>query len=180
MKLNLFFSLEELDVVTPEATGNVSAGLSSMIKNLAVPAVLEMYAKYLLDNKLVENKEAAITIVSKIISVAMDRGDATVAVLDQVKAFIEQYIPVEVADENKCCMKKHLAKMMFCQFNLEDQGNLTDEEYADLKAFQEVQKQYQEAKARLMEKFGGEVTKIVSALIATYSPNFDKGFIEQF
>ena len=77
---SLFFDNEAREKQTKQA-----------ITGSTLQSFLEFYAGYLLDNRVVDNKEACFSNVGKLVSDSMDRGECSLSLMEHMKKYIQEY-----------------------------------------------------------------------------------------
>lgn len=71
--------------------GSKEKQLKQAVAGSALQSFLETYASYLMDNRIVEDKESCFAQIGRLVSDSMDRGECSVALMEHMKKFVQAY-----------------------------------------------------------------------------------------
>lgn len=158
---------------------SMTAELASCFRREAIVELLNKYAIFLIDRRLVENKDAAIQKIGEIVSLAMDRGEADKLVAEEVIRNLESYLP----DSQMTKLKKNSAQLAdrvihtvaICDFSA---GTL--EENEEFKKLQEAHGNYKAILMSLTSKYSDAIVEFQRAFATSFSSLIDAQFIEEY
>lgn len=71
--------------------GSKEKQLKQAVAGSTLQSFLETYASYLLDNRIVEDKESCFAQIGRLVSDSMDRGECSVSMMEHMKKFVQAY-----------------------------------------------------------------------------------------
>lgn len=133
------------------------------IAGSTLQSFLEFYAGYLLDNRIVDNKEACFSNVGKLVSDSMDRGECSVALMEHMKKYVQTY-----SIKTERVQKRDEFSQLFSKICYELGTNPVQGLSAELVTKLSKYKQLCDEKRRLESEFSVELKKPVSDIIGSY------------
>lgn len=150
------------------------------IRESAIVALLEDYGRFLLKHKRVSSMEECRDKIGQVISIAMDRGDATQNTLAHIDRWLSKRT---VSTDFTCCCKrieKYLSHALVEEMG-EVMGELgvtpDDPSYAEFKQAYDLYLQCKQATEALIAKYGQQVKSIAAQFIMEYKQAFDPEFV---
>lgn len=124
---------------------------------------LEFYAGYLLDNRIVDSKEACFSNVGKLVSDSMDRGECSVALMEHMEKYVQSY---NIKTER--IQKRDEFAQLFSKICYELGCNPTQELAPDLVEKLAKYKQICDDKRRLESEFAVDLKKPINDILSQY------------
>lgn len=153
---------------------------TAVIRESAIVALLEDYGRFLLKHQRVSSMEECRDKIGQIISLAMDRGDATQNTLAHIERWLSKRT---VSTDFTCCCKrieKYLAHALVEEMGevMQEHGVASDDpSYAEFKQAYDLYLQYKQATEALVAKYGQQVKAIAAQFITEYKQAFDQEFV---
>lgn len=153
---------------------------TAVIRESAIVALLEDYGRFLLKHQRVSSMEECRDKIGQIISLAMDRGDATQNTLAHIERWLSKRT---VSTDFTCCCKrieKYLSHALVEEMG-EVMGELgvasDDPNYAEFKQAYDLYLQCKQVTEALIAKYGQQFKAIAAQFIADYKQAFDPEFV---
>lgn len=153
---------------------------NTVIRESAIVALLEDYGRFLLKHQRVTSMEECRDQIGKVITLAMDRGDATQNTLTHIERWLsKRTISTEYTG---CCkrIEKYLAHALVEEMG-EVMGELgvapDDPNYAEFKQAYDLYLQCKQATEALIAKYGQQVKSIAAQFVTEYKQAFDPEFV---
>lgn len=153
---------------------------TAVMRESAIVALLEDYGRFLIKHKRVSSMEECRDKIGQIISLAMDRGDATQNTL----AHIERWLSKRTVNTDFTCCCKRIEKYLSHAL-VEEMGEVMQEHniapddpsYAEFKQAYDLYLQCKQATEALVAKYGQQVKSIAAQFIMEYKQAFDPEFV---
>ena len=133
------------------------------IAGSTLQSFLEFYAGYLLDNRVVDSKDACFSNVGKLVSDSMDRGECSVSLMEHMQQYVQSYKikteRIQKRDEFTQLFSK-ICYELGCKPSLE----LDPEMVTKLARY----KQLCDEKRRLESEFAVDLKKPVNDILSNY------------
>lgn len=157
-----------------------TAAQAAVIRESAIVALLEDYGRFLLKHQRVSSMEECRDKIGQIISLAMDRGDATQNTLAHIERWLSKRT---VSTDFTCCCKR--IERYLSHALVEEMGEVMgelgvasdDPNYAEFKQAYDLYLQCKQATEALVAKYGQQVKAIAAQFIADYKQAFDPEFV---
>lgn len=162
-----------------EMTEQMSANMAGVIRESAIIALLEDYGRFLLKHQKVDTIEACRAEIGKVLSLAMDRGDATQNTLTH----IDRWLSKRTVNTNlTCCCKrieKYLAHALVEEMGevMQEQNVMEDPAFAEFKQAYDLYMQCKQATDTLVAKYGDQVKSIAAQFVQDYKQAFVPEFV---
>lgn len=155
------------------AENQISVGNAECLKTAVIVAVIKGYAKYLLKNNSVNNKDELLEKINPIMSAALDRGLIAMAQLDLITNWVRNMPEFFEATRNEEIMKHSLK----CVFKVAATCSNIDD--PDIRRIQEIHNECKDICSRLLAKYGETLKATAKQFVAEFSNAFDAGFVSE-
>lgn len=149
---SLFFDKESREKQTRNA-----------ITPCAIQSFLEFYSSYLLDNRIVDNKESCFEQIGRIVSDSMDRGECSVATMEHMKQFVQSYSVKTERMQKKDQFQSLFARICY-ELAKKPSAELSPEMVDKLVKY----KQVCDDKRRMEQEFAVELKAPISQVLSSY------------
>lgn len=161
----------------PIVTNNMSLEKNKLLQQTAILTLLEDYCRFLLKEKIVDNKEAALAKVGTVASVALDRGDLTQADIDHVAEYINTTQMSYEAKRRRKCERKFLEHALTEEMCELTNAFTTGIGLEDLKATHDAYIVYKEKLDTIINAYSSIIKSNASNFIIEYGKLFDEQYI---
>lgn len=156
-----------------------NATVIAVVKEAAVIAMLEDYARYLMKHQKVTSTAECKEKLGQIITLAMDRGEASQDTL----AHLDRWLAKQTVHTELTCLSHHVEKFLAHALTEElceilDDAKVEDETaYAEFRQVNELRKQYEAAATSLIGKYGEQLKSMAYQFLTNYKSAFDPEFV---
>lgn len=152
---------------------------NTVIRESAIVALLEDYGRFLLKHQRVTSMEECRDQIGKVITLAMDRGDATQNTLTHIERWLsKRTISTEYTG---CCkrIEKYLAHALVEEMGevMQELNVAEDPNYAEFKQAYAAYLQCKQLTDALVAKYGQQVKTIAAQFVQDYKNAFDPEFV---
>lgn|SRR5574344_475478 len=141
----------------------------------ALEAFLESYAGHLIDSRAVDSKETCKSKIGKLVSDSMDRGECSVAMMEHMMQFIQQY-SIATEKNKKLDKFKQLFDKICYQLAKEPSKDLSPEMVEKLSQY----KKLCDDKRHLEMEFEVQLKKPIRELLSSYMSGHKSDFSDEF
>lgn len=168
-----------MDIVPQNAlqdvNAEVSVSLGSAIDNATVVGLMKQYAKYLIKNNIVADKEAAKQKIGEVLSPALDRGVVTQAIVSCVCNWIDNECCV---NEQQDCARRN-AKFI-CKALCEDLPAMAADDMPDMiKRAAALKAELKQLCVQIDATYGANIKSSVQKFIAEFGNLMDPTFVQK-
>jgi hypothetical protein len=149
---SLFFDNEARDKQTKQA-----------IIGSTLQSFLEFYAGYLLDNRIVDNKDACFSNVGRLVSDSMDRGECSLSLMEHMKKYIQEY-----SIKTERVRSRDEFQALFTKVCYELSSNPSTDLSQDIVDKLAKYKQVCDEKRRLESEFAVDLKKPINDILSSY------------
>ena len=163
---------------------DVPASVLSFYDSRIKVNLLKEYVEFLFSAKFADSKKACNEIVAKLLSVIVDNGDCSIAVIDEIKQYINQYklnTTAGQASNQMSTLSHDLVEDATEDMTSDTLLSFPEEVATKLKQLREAKKTVQKIEEQMYSLIGtGNVTGIISRFLTTYAKLINSQFITQF
>ena len=159
----------------PDVNAEVSVGLASAIDHASIAGLMKQYAKYLLKNNIVTDKEAAKQKIGEVLSPALDRGVVTQAIISCVCNWID----------NDCCASEsqHDARRnakFICKALCEDLPEMTADDMPDvIKRAAQLKAELKQLCVLINATYGSNIKSSIQKFLSEFGNLMDQSFVQK-
>ena len=162
-----------------EEVDKLSVEKHNLLKQASILTLLKKYCKFLLDEKIVDNKDAALAKIGTVTTVALDRGDITQVDVEYIVAALRDTPVSYQRQRQRKCEYKFLEHTLVDE--IEALTNKFQNTGSDMEEFKELNQAYLVYNAKLealLDKYFNFVKTEANKFLVTYEKLFDPQYIE--
>lgn len=163
---------------------DVPASVLSFYDSRIKVNLLKEYVEFLFDENLVDSKKSCLDMVSKLLSVTVDNGDCSIAVIEEIKQYINGYkiksITASVTDALKD-LSRDLVEDSTEDLGDSDLLSFPDEVSQKLKALAQAKQSVVELESFIYNLLGDATVKgVITNFLQTYAKMINSQFLAKF
>lgn len=159
----------------PDVNANVSVGLGNAMDHATIVGLMKQYAKYLLKNNIVADKEAVKQKIGEVLSPALDRGVVTQSIVSCVCNWID----------NDCCASdsQHEARRnakFICKALCEDLPTMAADDMPEIiKRAAALKQELKDLCIKIEAEYGSNIKCSIQKFMSEFGNLMDPGFVQK-